>query len=130
MVAYDPSLAPILWAAGKETAFLGPTLAFVAALLFGAVLIAVFRRWQREDDSLSPAASDEMAHYRALYERGEISEEEYKRLRNVLGGHLRRSLNLPSTQPKEISKENATPPAAQNRPDDPKNPPAEEVHPA
>jgi hypothetical protein len=65
------------------------------SLLLAAAIIAVVRHlWRGE--SKQATSSDELAHYRALYERGAISEEEFKRLRTVLGGELRQSLDLPA----------------------------------
>jgi hypothetical protein len=63
----------------------------VGALCAAAIVLAIASRWRKSggDDRLS--ASDQLAQYRTLFERGEISEEEYESLRRVLGGELRRS---------------------------------------
>jgi hypothetical protein len=99
----------LLGAAGAwlDLLFYGTCLA--AALLAAALVIELVRRWARKSDAL-PSAGDQLAEYRALYQRGEISQEEFDRLRAVLGGEL-----LPGAK-------NAPP-----RPPDPKpseNPPA------
>jgi hypothetical protein len=63
------------------------------ALLLGALVIAAVGRWRRRDSSgLSPSA--ELSRYRSLYEKGEISQEEFERLRDLLGGQIRRSVNV------------------------------------
>src|SRR5262245_42057754 len=72
-----------------------PALAMVGALLVGAVVVAVFRRWQKSDKPLAPNPSDQLAQFRALYEPGTISEEEFRRLRTVLAGEIREANNLP-----------------------------------
>ena len=59
-----------------------------------ALVIALVRRWLRKGDS-SPSASDQLSQYRELYRRGEISQEEFDRLRAVLGGELAAASNLP-----------------------------------
>jgi hypothetical protein len=73
-----------------------PPLALVGALLIGAVVVAFVRRWQQTNRPLGPSASDQLAEFRKLYEQGSISEEEFKRLRTVLGGELRREIDLPA----------------------------------
>jgi hypothetical protein len=75
-----------------------PTLALVGALLLGALIIALVRRWQR-NEKLTPDPGEELSRYHALYEQGAISEQEYRRLRTILGSELRRSMNLPATAP-------------------------------
>lgn len=94
MIAVTMSKAN-LWG-NVGTPFLGPGLWLAGALLLGALLVAIIRRWQRGESS--PSASNQLAHFRDLYEKGQISEEEFKRLRSVLGGELRRSLQIPHGQ--------------------------------
>jgi hypothetical protein len=72
-----------------------PLVYLVGAFVVGAVLIALAQRWRRSSPSLGPSASDQMAHFRTLYEQGVISEEEYRRLRTILGGELRRAIDVP-----------------------------------
>jgi hypothetical protein len=55
---------------------------FAAALLVAAAVIAIVRRRLRRSDV--PTANEQLAHYRALYERGAINQEEFDRLRGVL----------------------------------------------
>ena len=93
MAAHEPLRMIVV--AAFEPVFLVPTLALVTALLVGAVVVALFRRWQHKAGGLSPGPSDQLAQFRSLYEQGAISEEEYRRLRTVLGGELRRSADLP-----------------------------------
>jgi len=71
-----------------------PLLYLAAALVVGAVVIVLVGRWRKGEARLTPTASDELAQYRALYERGAISEEEYRKLRSILGGELRKGLDL------------------------------------
>jgi len=71
-----------------------PGLYLAGSLLVAALIIAVCRRIWRSGEERLPSPSEEMAHYRTLYEQGTISEEEYRRLRGLLGGELRRSVDL------------------------------------
>lgn len=66
------------------------------ALVVAAILIALASKWRRgfREDRLTP--SDQLAHFRSLYDRGVISQTEYDRLRNLLGGQLRQAFDVPS----------------------------------
>jgi len=80
--------------------FLWASLALVVILLIGAVVFAVLDRWRKEsgqEDRLG--AGEQLAHFRSLYDRGEISREEFERIRAKLGGELRKELDLPRSPP-------------------------------
>src|SRR5262245_66092558 len=77
-----------------------PGLYLGGALLVGAVVIAVVSRWRRTNARTPTSeASDQLAQFRSLYERGEISQEEFDRLRALLGGQLRAGLVVPPPKP-------------------------------
>ena len=82
-------------------------------LLAAAAVIEFVRRWrQRGEKTLTP--SDQLAAYRALYNRGEISQEEFDRLRDALGGEIRRSATPPAPPPTALApnpQKGQTPPA-------------------
>ncbi len=69
------------------------------ALLAAAVLLALLQRWRRRsaDDRLTPA--DQLAQFRSLYDQGLLSREEFERLRNLLGGEIRREMGVPAAAP-------------------------------
>jgi uncharacterized membrane protein len=102
-----------------ELLFYGTCLAVV--LLLAALVIEVVRRWSRKRDQM-PSASDQLAQYRALYKRGEISQEEFDRLRAVLGGEVAR-IEKPAAPPPLAPKPRAdappAPPADGYRPESP-----------
>jgi hypothetical protein len=82
--SWDPS---ILW-----------TGAYLAgALLVGAVFLELFRRYLRAERTDRLSDSEQLTQYRTLYEQGAISEEEFNRLRAVLGGELRKAARSPAT---------------------------------
>lgn len=60
--------------------------ALVAALLVGAIALAWVERWRRRMQSSVVSAADELVAYRLSYERGELSEVEYQRIRDRLTG--------------------------------------------
>jgi hypothetical protein len=77
---------PVLWT----------TLALVVALLVGAVVIALVDRWRkraalREEKG---SAGEQLSHFRELYDRGELTKEEFDRIRSLLGDRLRKELDL------------------------------------
>jgi len=129
------SLSP--FSAVDGTVFL-PVLYLVAAFLVGAVLITLVQRWRRRSPSLGPSASDQLAQFRTLYEQGAISEEEYRRLRSILGGELRRANDLPAqptatptaTTTATGPTEPAQPSGAEKPPPDSDQPPASGIRPA
>jgi hypothetical protein len=76
------------------------SLCLVAALLLAAGVIALVKRWRRQDEvkeDLSPNA--QLAYFRSLHEAGKISKEEFERLRAVLASRMRESLGVPSKAP-------------------------------
>ncbi len=96
MATGQPGVPPAVASQWLELLFYGTCLA--VALLVAALIIEVVRRWVRRRD-LSPSASDQLAQYRALYKRGEISQEEFDRLRAVLGGEPVRAGKPPTPPP-------------------------------
>ncbi len=80
-------------------------------LLAAAAVIEVVRRWrQRGEKNLTP--SDQLAAFRALYNQGEISQEEFDRLRNALGGEIRRAAAPPPLPVQCADAESANRPGA------------------
>ena len=113
-----------------KTEYLIPTMSLVGVLLFGAVVIALFRRRLRLDDT-RPEAGNELARYRALYEQGEISEKEYHSLRTLLAGELRQSVagpKPPARDPETGAKLPTTPDTSPGR--DLPNTPSDGIRPA
>jgi hypothetical protein len=93
MAANEPPATAVV--AAFDPSLMIPALAMIGALLVGAVVVAFVRRWQLSEKPLGPTASDQLAEFRSLYEKGVISEEEFKRLRAKLGGEIRQVANLP-----------------------------------
>jgi hypothetical protein len=85
--------APLLLAAEPSAyPFLTLGLYLSGALIVGALVIVFVNRWRKRAADDRFRASDQMAQFRSLYEKGEISQEEYESLRRVLGGELRRAV--------------------------------------
>jgi hypothetical protein len=105
-----------LLAAPFDPSVLLPGLYLAGALLVGAALIALIGRWRRRAEPDSPGPSEQLAHFRSLYERGLLSQEEFERLRALLGGQLRESLDVPPPP--------APPETRPTSPEKPDSPPA------
>jgi len=111
--------------AAFEPVFMIPSLALIGALLVGALVIALFRRWQLGGESLDSQSSDQMSEYRELYEQGEISEEEYKRLRSILSGELRQGIGKSAPATSSTPPAEASQPGADSQQQPEPDPPAE-----
>jgi uncharacterized membrane protein len=74
------------------------SLCIVAILLLGAFVIACVNRWRRNSDTNGLSPSDQLTQYRSLYEEGEISQEEFERLRALLGRRIRSELDVPAAR--------------------------------
>ena len=84
--AWDPRL---LWAA----------LGLVGALLLGALLIAFADRWRKRPSEEQLQPRDQLAHFRTLYEDGQLSAEEFNRIRGLLTDRIMKELDLPAAAP-------------------------------
>jgi hypothetical protein len=118
--------------ANMEFVLLAPTMTLVAALLVGAVVVALVRRGLRNSRNPTVQVGDDLTHFRKMYERGEITEDEYKQLRGVLGGELRRAM-LPTAESMPPGKKTSTKATSQNmpnQPEEPEKPPEEGIRPA
>jgi hypothetical protein len=89
MTGFGATAAAMGW--GKFLDLIIVSSCLAGALLLGAVIIAMVQRWRRQEEK-PPTTDAQLGHFRSLYERGEISAEEYKRLRATI-------LGLPALRP-------------------------------
>jgi hypothetical protein len=54
------------------------------ALLVGAGIIALVERWRKRQTNETFTAHDQLASFRLLYERGELDQQEYDRIKKQL----------------------------------------------
>jgi hypothetical protein len=98
-----PKRGGSLFAQGAEPQGRGPvnidpwSLGWHYLVLLGVVLLAIlgiylFMRWWRRTDSDRLSASEQLSEFRNLYERGELSREEFERLRSLLGERMRQEM--------------------------------------
>jgi hypothetical protein len=111
--AHPPSLTDpqLLWA----------TFALIATLLLGALIFAWLDRWRKRADRDTLTPVDQLTAFRQSYDRGEMSQEEYERIRANLAPKVRQQVNLPP-KPAKVS---APPPAGDGPPSDSSDRPAE-----
>lgn len=92
-------------------------LVLVGLLLASALIVSIVQRWRDKPGRLSPTADEELSQYRRMYERGEITHEEFQRLRMFLGGRIRARMGRgthpeldPPSPPRQPPTSNESPP--------------------
>lgn len=86
--------APLPWAANPflSTEFLLTVGLLVGALLGGAVVLFVLDRWRKRQMVETQHAVESLTSFRAMYERGEITEAEYQVVRDRMAGRVKREV--------------------------------------
>jgi hypothetical protein len=92
---------------------------FAVALIVIGVIFAFFKVWARRrvEDCENPAMT--LTSFREMYENGELSDEEYERVRNKMAAKMKGSLGikpLPAVKPKPDPDvgQNGTPPQSES----------------
>src|SRR5260370_1060118 len=102
-------LPPVDW---RQT--LSPSPALVGAVLLPAVLFWFVGPLAKRFTWPRGSSNDQLAHFRALHDKGEISQEEFDRIRGLLGKRLRQQLEVPPAAPEGARP--PEPPPAEPRP--------------
>lgn len=90
ILAQAPAPRPVL-----DPELLWTLLALAGVVAVGGLILAGVNRW-RKGLAQEDATGDQMVSFRELYERGELSQDEYERIKGRLGQRLRTELNLPA----------------------------------
>jgi hypothetical protein len=70
----------------------------LAVLLGSALIIALVDRWRRRPPPLRPNSRDQLNEFRALYDEGDLSPEEFKQIRALLTERVKQELQaVPSS---------------------------------
>jgi hypothetical protein len=67
-----------------------------AALVVGAVAVWAVDRWRKRFTSGVGRSGEELTSFRAMYERGEITEEEYNRVRTKVASRVKTAPAAPA----------------------------------
>jgi hypothetical protein len=80
------------WLSEWQSQFLKSSPFLAGILLLMALVLAWFKRRKAAstDDKLSP--NDQLAHFRLLYDRGELSAQEFERIQALLGEQVRQGM--------------------------------------
>jgi hypothetical protein len=116
--------AGVLLAGAWSPQIIITSLYLIAALLLGAIVIAAVSRWRRRSGTERLTPSDQLSHFRSLYEKGEISAEEFARLRTLLTGQVHPT-PAPENPPTGITAQPDAPPPTNGQ-----RPPEEGIRPA
>jgi|SRR5262245_2749242 len=82
-------------------------------LFVGAIAIALIDRWRKRMQNETFTTHEQMASFRMLYERGEMSAEEFDRVRKQLLGRLKHEGSKPLPKiPAPSTAVTETPPAS------------------
>ena len=76
---------------------LWPTFGLVVILLVAAVILSWFDRWRKRTDVAVTTPAQQLDAFRLSYERGELSPEEYKRIKTRLAPRIKEQLNVPKS---------------------------------
>jgi hypothetical protein len=87
-------------------------------LILGAILIALVDRWRRRPGADTILPSDQLESFRVLYERGEISEDEYNRIRTRLLNEIKGKPKAAPAAPKAPPIVSEAPPPPPDAPTD------------
>jgi hypothetical protein len=93
IVAVDPRL----W----DPRLLWGTLVLVAVIVLGALAIVIVKRWREQETTEEPSANDQLAYFRELHDRGDLSANEFARIKARLSEQLRQELDMPAAPPVE-----------------------------
>jgi hypothetical protein len=105
----NPDPRPLLW----------QYLLLLVVALAGVVLLYAVARWRKRAAQDRLSSSDQLSEFRTLYEQGQITQEEFDRLRGLLGQRMRREV--------ERRAEPQPPAAAKPAPSGPETPPPDGI---
>src|SRR5262245_40071460 len=82
----------------------------MAVLLAAAVAFWALERWRKKTASVSPDTIGELTDFRGMYERGEITDEEYAKLRDRVATRIKGTPEPPAPPTPHAGQAPATPP--------------------
>jgi hypothetical protein len=67
-------------------------LALLAFALLGILALYLITRWRKRAAADRLSASEQLSEFRDLYDKGQLSREEFERLRTLLGDRMKREM--------------------------------------
>lgn len=95
------------------------TIGLAVALLVGALVIWLVDRWRKQNVDSGSATAAELTDFRQMFERGEITEDEYVRLRSRVAQRVKAAPPPTGT----VTPSDPTPPPTASAGDPAKPPP-------
>lgn len=87
------------------------TIGLAVALLIGALVIWLVDRWRKRNAAAAVSSAEELTDFRGMYERGEITEDEYIKLRTRVAARVKSAVGVPPPPTPPIDPANPPPPA-------------------
>jgi hypothetical protein len=81
----------------------------VAVILVGAGIIELVKRWRKKPFQAKMSASEQLAQFRESFEKGQISPEEFARIRALLNERIRLELEVTAAAPVKGLEEKSPP---------------------
>jgi hypothetical protein len=97
----EASAVPAAGRLPRDPRLLWAAFGLVGILLLGAVVIWWAGRWRKRAHQPDPVAGDPLTDFQQLYERGQLSREEFERIRTRLNQPRQQDLDVPDASPKE-----------------------------
>src|SRR5262245_64889401 len=79
---------------GATPQFIWPTLILVATLLVGAFILSLVERWRKRTPSVTITAGEQLTKFRAMYDQGQITREEFERIRAELADRIKAEMGI------------------------------------
>jgi hypothetical protein len=98
-------------------AILWSVLPLIGILLLGALAVYIADRWRKRQQAISTESEEQLTSFRALFENGELTQEEYDRIRQRLGQRMLR--RHPENVPTPPAPPEPPPPALPDNPPSP-----------
>ena len=95
--AFSPGI--LLGAEKGVLDFFDPRLLLAGGMLSGslllfAIILVLVKRWRKKQEAVMPSASEQLNSYRQLLDEGDLSKEEFDRIRTRLLDRMRKETGL------------------------------------
>ncbi|HEV3144968.1 MAG TPA: SHOCT domain-containing protein [Gemmataceae bacterium] len=96
-VAFSPAI--LLGAEKGALDYFDPKLMLAGGMLAGslllfAIIVLLVKRWRKKQEIVMPSASEQLESYRQLFDEGDLTKEEFERIRGRLLERIRKETGL------------------------------------